>query len=263
MSDNQQNLVKEILIFLEKEREMYGDFAIDSIQRAADTGEVSYDSIPGAQSPATGEDINRGTDETLYVDRLEEHLKKCTNLDELKKLCSESVGLKTDLEGTNLVFGSGNANADLMIIGEAPGYYEDQQGEPFVGKAGQLLNKILEAIEFRREDVYIANILKHRPPENRNPKPEERDRSLPYLKRQIEIVDPKLILSLGKVSATTLLNRDDSLGNMRGKFHPFMDRQLMVTYHPAALLRNPQWKRAAWEDVQLLKEKYTEMGCSP
>lgn len=263
MSDNQQNLIKEILIFLEKERTMYGDFAIDSIHRAADSGEVSIGSNPDTQSPAAGEEINPGTDENLHVDKLEEQLKKCTNLDELKKYCSESPDLKTDMEGTNLVFGTGNENADLMIIGEAPGYYEDQQGEPFVGKAGQLLNKILEAIEFRREDVYIANILKHRPPKNRNPKPEERDRSLPYLERQIEIVDPKLILSLGRVSATALLKRDDSLGNMRGKFHPFMKRQLMVTYHPAALLRNPQWKRATWEDVQLLKEKYTEMGCRP
>lgn len=243
MSDNKENLIKEILHFLEKEREMYGDF---SVNRSAADEKNSMK--PGNISDA---------------DSLEKRLSNCTTLDELKRLCAESADLKTDLEGTNLVFGTGNPNADLMLIGEAPGFYEDQQGEPFVGKAGQLLNKILEAIEFRREDVYIANILKHRPPENRDPKPEERERSLPYLKRQIEIIDPRLILCLGRVSATTLLNRNESLGNMRGKFHPFMGRQLVVTYHPAALLRNPQWKRPAWEDVQLLKEKYTALGCTP
>ncbi|MEX2585533.1 MAG: uracil-DNA glycosylase, partial [Balneolaceae bacterium] len=161
------------------------------------------------------------------------------------------------------VFGTGNPNASLMIIGEAPGYYEDQQGEPFVGKAGELLNKILESIRFRREEVYIANILKHRPPKNRDPKPEERERSLPYLIRQIELVDPSLILCLGRISATTLLGTDDSLKNLRGRLHSFMNRELMVTYHPAALLRNPQWKRPVWEDVQLLRRRYDELQENP
>lgn len=188
---------------------------------------------------------------------------ECSSLDELRTLAETSSDLQTDLEGTRLVFGTGNPDAGLMIIGEAPGYYEDQQGEPFVGKAGELLNKILEAIRFRREEVYIANILKHRPPKNRDPKPEERERSLPYLIRQIEFVDPSLILCLGRISATTLLGIDDSLKNLRGRLHSFMNRDLMVTYHPAALLRNPQWKRPVWEDVQLLRKRYDELRENP
>jgi len=252
MSDKENTLISEILNFLKKESEMYGDFSV--------TGE---DQIENTDTDFKESESPSDSAESLDVISLEERLTACTTLDELKKLCAESDDLKTDLDGTNLVFGTGKPDADLMLIGEAPGYYEDQKGEPFVGKAGQLLNKILEAIGFNRQDVFIANILKHRPPDNRDPKPEEREQSLPYLKRQIELVDPKLILCLGRVSATTLLNRDESLADMREQFHPFMGRLLMVTYHPAALLRNSQWKRATWEDVQLLKEKYNELGCSP
>jgi DNA polymerase len=147
-----------------------------------------------------------------------------------------------------------------MVIGEAPGYNEDLQGEPFVGEAGQLLDKIIGAINFGRNDIYIANILKHRPPNNRDPKNEERQRSLPYLLRQIELVDPKLILCVGRISATTLLGKDTSLSKLRGKFHSFHGRELMATYHPAALLRNPKWKRPTWEDVQKLRKRYDELN---
>jgi uracil-DNA glycosylase len=181
-------------------------------------------------------------------------------LDELFEICLKADVLQTDLSGTRLVFGTGNPDADLMLIGEAPGLQEDKEGEPFVGRAGQLLNKILAAITFRREDVYIANILKHRPPNNRDPLPEERDRSLPYLYRQIELVNPKLILCLGRISAQTLLNTTEPMKNLRGRFHPFLDgRELLVTFHPAALLRNPAWKRDTWEDVQLLRKRYDEL----
>lgn len=181
-------------------------------------------------------------------------------LDELFEICLNAEVLRTDLADTRLVFGTGNPDAGLMLIGEAPGLQEDKQGEPFVGRAGQLLNKILEAISFRREDVYIANILKHRPPNNRDPLPEERDRSLPYLYRQIELIKPKLILCLGRISAQTLLNTAEPMKNLRGRFHPFLDGiELMVTFHPAALLRNPAWKRDTWEDVQLLRKRYDEL----
>ncbi|MDX1592264.1 MAG: uracil-DNA glycosylase, partial [Balneolaceae bacterium] len=169
----------------------------------------------------------------------------------------------TDLENTNLVFGVGNPEADLMIIGEAPGEQEDRQGEPFVGAAGQLLNKILDAIQFSRDDVYIANILKHRPPGNRNPSSSERERSLPYLLRQIDLIQPKVILCLGRVSGTTLLDREDSLKNMRGQFYPYRGAELTVTYHPAALLRNPEWKRPTWEDVQQVRKRYDELNGKP
>jgi uracil-DNA glycosylase family 4 len=192
-----------------------------------------------------------------------ELIAQCSTLEELKALCEKTEALKTDLIGTNLVFGVGNPNADLMIIGEAPGFNEDKQGEPFVGEAGQLLDKIMGAINFKRDDIYIANILKHRPPENRDPKVEERANSLPYLLKQIELVDPKLILCVGRVSGTTLLGEDDSLKNMRSKFHEFNGREMMVTYHPAALLRNQQWKRPTWEDVQKLRKRYDELGGKP
>jgi DNA polymerase len=195
---------------------------------------------------------------------LEQKLLQCNTLEDLKELCLGAEELRTDLEGTNLVFGKGNPNADLMIIGEAPGANEDEQGEPFVGRAGQLLTKILEAIKFSRDQVYIANILKHRPPDNRNPLPEERARSLPYLERQIDLVQPKLILCLGLVSAHTLLSTSLPLKDLRGKFHRYRKvYELTVTYHPAALLRNPNWKRETWEDVQKLRNRYDELGCKP
>lgn len=189
---------------------------------------------------------------------------QCSSLGELRQLCAQAEVLQTDLPDTNLVFGVGNSEADLMLIGEAPGAEEDKQGEPFVGPAGQLLNDILAAIDFEREDVYIANILKHRPPNNRNPLPEERERSLPFLLKQIELIQPKLILCLGKTAAQTLLENNDSLSSMRGRFHPFRGSyELLATYHPAALLRHEKWKRPTWEDVQMLRRRYDELDCEP
>jgi len=191
------------------------------------------------------------------------NLNHIETLDQLRELCLNSEVLRTDLEGTQLVFGTGNPQADLMIIGEAPGEQEDLQGVPFVGRAGKLLDDILKAIQMDRQIVYIANILKHRPPGNRNPTEDERRRSLPYLLKQIDLIRPRLILCLGKISASTLLQSDQALGEMRGQFHPFGTAELMVTYHPAALLRNPNWKRPTWEDVQLLQKRYIELGCKP
>lgn len=169
--------------------------------------------------------------------------------------------MKCSLGGTrtNFVFGVGNPHADIVVIGEAPGADEDAQGEPFVGRAGQLLNKILEAIQFKREEVYICNILKCRPPNNREPSPEEIELCEPYLWRQMEIIKPKMILCLGRVAGQALLKTNDSLGAMRGKFFDYRGVRLMVTYHPAALLRNPNWKKPAWEDVQLFRKTYDEM----
>ncbi len=159
----------------------------------------------------------------------------------------------------HLVFGAGNPEANLMLIGEAPGEDEDLQGKPFVGKAGQLLDKILAAIDFQREDIYIGNILKCRPPGNRDPLPQEIALCLPHINRQIEIIQPKIILALGRIAAQTLLETTSSLGRLRGRVHTYReDILLMVTYHPAALLRNPQWKRPVWEDVQQLRHLYDE-----
>ena len=149
--------------------------------------------------------------------------------------------------------GAGNANADFMIVGEAPGADEDEQGLPFVGRAGQLLTKIIGAINLTRDDVFIANVLKHRPPGNRNPLPEEVTACSPYLLRQIELVRPKVILALGTFAAQTLLETKTTIGKLRGQIHRYYGVPLIVTYHPAALLRNPAWKRPTWEDVQLAR----------
>ena len=157
------------------------------------------------------------------------------------------------------VFGVGNPNADIVLVGEAPGADEDAQGEPFVGRAGQLLNKILEAIHFKREEVYICNILKCRPPNNREPQPGETEQCEPYLWKQLEIIKPKIILCLGRISAQVLLKTTESLTKLRENVHDYRGIPLMVTYHPAALLRNPNWKRPAWEDVQKLRKMYDEM----
>jgi DNA polymerase len=147
-----------------------------------------------------------------------------------------------------------------MFIGEAPGRDEDQQGKPFVGRAGQLLTKIIEAIQFQREDVFIANILKCRPPDNRDPQPEEAEACLPYLGIQIQLIQPKIICALGRVAAQTLLQTTTPLGKLRGRFHDFHGTKLIVTYHPAALLRNPNFKRPTWEDVQLLRKEYDRLS---
>ncbi len=156
---------------------------------------------------------------------------------------------------TQTVFGVGNRNADWMVIGEAPGAEEDRQGEPFVGRAGQLLNQMLRAVGQSREQVYIANILKCRPPNNRDPRPEEIQACNEYLQRQIELVSPRLVLAVGRVAAQALLHTDAPLGRLRGRVHrlPPGDLPVVVTYHPAYLLRSPGQKRKAWEDLCLAR----------
>lgn len=159
---------------------------------------------------------------------------------------------------TNFVFGVGNPQADIMVIGEAPGADEDAKGEPFVGRAGQLLTKILQAINFERDEVFIANILKCRPPDNRTPVPSEVEQCEPYLLKQIELIKPKFILAVGLTAANTLLKQKYKMGDIRGKIFDYHDVNMLVTYHPAALLRNPEWKKYTWEDVQLLRRLYDE-----
>ncbi len=154
---------------------------------------------------------------------------------------------------TNAVPGEGNSDADLVCVGEAPGENEDLQGKPFVGASGQLLTKILAAIKLGRDDVFIANVLKHRPPGNRNPRPEEVAACSPYLVRQLELIRPKVILCFGTFASQTLLNTKTPIGKLRGAVHRYYGTPLVVTYHPAALLRNPAWKRPTWEDVQLAR----------
>ena len=178
---------------------------------------------------------------------------KLETLDEVAKVVATCTRCSLYATAKNPVPGVGDPNADFMIVGEAPGANEDEQGEPFVGQAGQLLNKIIGAIGFTRDDVFIANVLKHRPPGNRNPLPEEVTACSPYLVRQIELIRPKVILALGTFAAQTLLDTKLTIGKLRGQVHRYYGVPLVVTYHPAALLRNPSWKRPTWEDVQLAR----------
>mgnify|MGYP002064684433 CR=1 FL=1 len=159
---------------------------------------------------------------------------------------------------TRTVFGTGNRNADWLIIGEAPGRDEDREGEPFVGRAGKLLTEMLYAAGYQREDVYIANILKCRPPNNRDPSPEEVACCHAYLERQIDLIQPALILAVGRIAAHNLLHSDLQVGRLRGRVHRYGQRQipLIVTYHPAYLLRSPLEKRKVWDDLQLAQLVY-------
>jgi len=161
---------------------------------------------------------------------------------------------------TKLVFGVGNPNADIMFVGEGPGADEDAQGEPFVGRAGQLLNNMITAMGIRREDVYIANVVKCRPPGNRAPEKDEADTCSPFLMQQIDVVKPKVIVALGATAAKNLLAMNDSMGSLRGRWYDFRGTKLVVTYHPAYLLRDPRQKKETWKDLQMVM-KY--LGLKP
>jgi uracil-DNA glycosylase len=160
----------------------------------------------------------------------------------------------------NIVFGVGNVNADIMFVGEGPGADEDEQGEPFVGRAGQLLNNMIAAMGLKRSDVYIANVVKCRPPQNRTPEKDECDTCSPFLMRQIEVIRPQVIVALGAVAAKNLLAVNESMANLRGHWYDFKNSRLLVTYHPAYLLRDPRQKKEAWKDLQMVM-KY--LGLKP
>ena len=161
---------------------------------------------------------------------------------------------------TQAVPGVGNRHAELLVIGEAPGQEEDRRGEPFVGRAGQLLDRMLAAIGLDRDTVFITNVLKCRPPKNRDPGPEEALACGPYLRRQIELIEPKIILSVGRVSAQQLLETSEAIGRLRGRWHAFgpQSTPLLVTYHPAYLLRSPGEKRKAWQDLKMVRDRLRE-----
>ena len=204
------------------------------------------ESVPSGPISIT-ESVSNGPKEKWQAD---------VSLNDLDRHICNCTKCRLGVTRTKFVFGVGNPKADLLVIGEAPGADEDKQGEPFVGRAGQLLNKILEAVNFKREEVYIANILKCRPPENRRPHPDEVEQCEPYLWKQIELIKPKFILCLGLTAAQTLLKTQESLTNLRASVHNYHGVPTYVTYHPAALLRNPDWKRPTWEDVKKLRNAY-------
>ena len=201
-------------------------------QAEAAPSAAPVDASPALSVPAT--------DQVADWQTLRDQVKQC-------RKCGLRAGC------TQTVFGAGDEQADVLVIGEAPGADEDRQGEPFVGRAGQLLNAMLLAMGFKREAVFIANIVKCRPPNNRDPKPEEALSCEPYLLRQIELIRPKLILSVGRISAQNLLKCEIAVGKLRGRIHAFGERRipLVVTYHPAYLLRSPEQKGKAWQDLQL------------
>jgi uracil-DNA glycosylase len=188
-----------------------------------------------------------------------EKFQKTNSLPELYNSICDCQKCALGKTRTKFVFGVGNPDADAMVIGEAPGADEDKQGEPFVGRAGKLLTDILKAIDLSREEVFIANILKCRPPGNRDPLPAEMETCIPYLHKQIELINPKIILCLGRVAANGLLNKKLSLGSLRETEHEFRGIKVIATYHPAALLRNPNWKRGCWDDVQKFKKLLDEL----
>lgn len=207
---------------------------------------------PGREhASADWREVLRGTGAS--PEKTPERREDLDSLDAIARTVASCTRCPLYATATNPVPGQGNPNADLMVVGEAPGATEDEQGLAFVGAAGQLLTKILAAVELKREDVFICNVLKHRPPGNRNPMPDEVTACSPYLLRQFELIRPKAILALGTFAAQTLLQTKLAIGKLRSQVHRFHDVPLIVTYHPAALLRNPSWKRSTWEDVQLVR----------
>lgn len=201
--------------------------------------------IPPAGPAPKGEPRNNERPDVETLDTVREDLGDC-------RRCPLADGRN------QLVFGEGNPSADLMFVGEAPGRDEDLQGRPFVGRAGQLLTRIIEAIGLRREDVYIANILKCRPPGNRDPETGEVAACSPFLFRQIEAIQPRVVCALGAYAARTLLETERPISKLRGRFHEYRGRLLMPTYHPAYLLRNPGAKRPVWEDMQMVRDLLDE-----
>ncbi len=276
------DLLRELRAIVEHERALHGDLlpvppaeepASSSNPSSTETDPPSYtapdDAAPDsdmANYDLFGNQVDPAEDPSLPPpERIEALIpddapyKDADTLEEVEQYFADNVLVPIDEDRENPVFGVGDPEADLVIIGEAPGRNEDEEGEPFVGRAGQLLDKILDAINFEREDVYITNILKSRPPRNRNPKSEEIDAHLPVLYKQIALLRPRIILTVGKVAGNTLLDRSSSLSSLRDQEHDFYGIPLMATYHPAALLRNSQWKRPTWEDVKLLRTRYDQL----
>lgn len=256
-----ETLLSHVRLFLKQQEELNGEIFLEPMNSASSSSSSAKPnkeySVPDAD--LFGESPRGTPPRAGYPD---EPWVAAESLEHLDRMICTCQKCPLGATRTKFVFGVGNPHAKLVLVGEAPGADEDLQGEPFVGRAGQLLNKILEAINFRREDVYICNILKCRPPNNRDPLPEEVSACEPHLWKQLELIQPKLILCLGRIAAQVLLKTNNSLASLRGNVHDYRGIRLMVTYHPAALLRNPNWKRPAWEDVQKVRKLYDELTAS-
>ena len=246
-SDDKKLLIEAI----KDQQNIFGDFLLENVSESV---EESLSKKSTAIKEIDKSEVS--LTENLFV----ENFQKAESLIDLNNQICNCQKCALGKTRTKFVFGVGNPNAGAMLIGEAPGRDEDLQGEPFVGRAGKLLNDILKAIKFEREDVYIANILKCRPPNNRDPLPGEMETCIPYLHKQIDLVKPKVILCLGRVAANGLLDKKLSLGQLRESVYDFNGIKVMATYHPAALLRNPNWKRGCWEDVQKFRKLYDDLS---
>jgi len=249
------NLKENLIQLLQNQKEIFGD----DLYTLIEISEIKYNKEVERTLVSSEKNIKKEKKEQNPTVQNLTKFDSILTLDEFNNKINTCQLCGLSETRNKFVFGEGNPNADLMLIGEAPGAEEDKSGIPFVGRAGKLLNDILIAIGFKREDVFIANILKCRPPNNRDPLPSEREVCKPYLYKQIDLIKPKVILCLGKVAANVLLNNDESLTKMRANVYEITGIKTMVTYHPAALLRNPNWKRPTWEDVQKVKKIYDEL----
>jgi len=233
------------------------DFPMPEMRAAAEDIKKTDDYMADLSAKTTPPDRHN---QTSFMDTdLTDEEPEYSSLEEHEKAICNCTQCPLGKSRTNFVYGVGNPHADIMFIGEAPGRDEDLKGEPFVGRAGKLLDKILAAMKLSRDDVYIGNILKCRPPDNRDPQPEEMKACMPYLKEQIRLIKPKLICALGRIAAHGLLETTTPLGKLRGQWHRFQGIPLIVTYHPAALLRFQQYKRPTWEDMQELMAEYEKL----
>ncbi|MFC2134657.1 uracil-DNA glycosylase family protein [Bacteroidota bacterium] len=247
------NSKKLIIEAIKDQRAIFGDDLFESVVKRGNSQTVYKE--PEKVKFVVAEKTEYNNNDNLFA----EDFLKSDSLEELYSIINQCQKCSLGKSRIKFVFGVGNPNADVMLIGEAPGAEEDKQGEPFVGRAGKLLTDILKAINFRREEVYIANILKCRPPNNRDPQPNEMETCKPYVLKQIDLIKPKLILCLGRVAANSMLNKNLALGKMRQNIYELNDIKVMATYHPAALLRNPNWKRGCWEDVKKFRQLYEEL----
>jgi uracil-DNA glycosylase len=271
LSDDFNNLLSDTQRFLKQQAELYGDSLLISnapakpvVDQSVHQEEQTLSSIPGTSMPPKPlKDLFGNSDTSQTTTAVHaypaESWVSAESISALNQAINTCMKCGLGKTRTKFVFGVGNPKAEVAVVGEAPGADEDAQGEPFVGRGGQLLNKILESVHFQREEVFICNILKCRPPNNRDPQPEEVEFCEPYLWKQLELIKPKMILCVGRIAGQSLLKTNASLSVLREKVHNYRGIPLMVTYHPAALLRNPNWKRPCWEDMQQFRKLYEEL----
>src|SRR5438552_168033 len=222
------------------------------LQFFKDIGVDTLDVSPSPPGRSSGEAGDEGLMPLVPSDR--------ESLESLRLDLGDCQRCKLAPTRTNIVFGSGNPHAELVFVGEAPGFDEDQQGLPFVGRAGQLLTKIIESIALKREDVYICNVLKCRPPDNRNPEPDEVSACNPFLRRQLAAIRPKIVCCLGTFAAQTVLQTAAPISRLRGKFFDLDGMRVIATFHPAYLLRSPEKKREVWEDMKQIRAELFRLG---